>query len=251
MDIQQVKEKFRKLIALNPNGEYGYINGPIPETEILEFEAKHHIRLPEDYRAFITQMFDGGVGRYQIMPLQFWDSTHNAVYLDSLGNKLSEPFLLTNNWEYDFNDEREDDESYEYHSIINGTIRLCHIGCGNFLFLVVNGEEYGNIWIDDRASNSKIVPLLDRDTNGRVTFEKWYNDWLDEEIEVHEKRYKASRKRRGLTTTLPYERATEPDEKEVEQVRSEEKKIEEFNLETNQKAPRKITFWTILKSWLT
>lgn len=67
-----------------------------------------------------------------------------------------------------------------YNSVINGTIRLCHNGCGNFLFLVVNGQEYGNIWLDDRASTSEILPLLNQNGN-RITFEEWFFKWLDDE----------------------------------------------------------------------
>ncbi|MDI9312286.1 MAG: SMI1/KNR4 family protein [Limnohabitans sp.] len=187
MNIEQIKDKLRKLIHLNPEGEYGYIKDALTEDEVLEFEEKHNIKLPEDYRIFITNMFNGGVGPEQIMPLDFWDSVHNTVYLDSLGNKLNEPFLLISEWKenYDNDDDDDDDENYEYNSIINGTIRVCHIGCGNFIFLVVNGAEYGNLWIDDRASNDEIVPLNGK-LNNRINFETWYNEWLDKEIEYYE-----------------------------------------------------------------
>lgn len=182
MDLNEIKNKLRKLIELNPLGEYRFINEALTEQAVLDFESKHDIKLPNDYRLFITNLFDGGVGPEQIMPLEFWDSVHNAVYLGSLGNKLSEPFLLNNEWKDDYNSQEDDDENFEYNSVVNGTIRLCHIGCGNFLFLVVNGNEYGNIWIDDRASNGEIVPLKNGLVDDRITFEKWYNNWLDSEI---------------------------------------------------------------------
>ena len=40
------------------------------------------------------------------------------------------------------------------------------------------------MWIDDRASNGEIVPLTSKIEN-RVTFEKWYIDWLDSQIEYY------------------------------------------------------------------
>ncbi len=181
MNIKELKNKFRELIQLNPDGEFRYINEALTEEEAQEFEKKHGIVLPPDYRAFITHMFDGGVGPQQIMPIQWWDSVHNAVYLGSLGNTLSQPFLLTDTWR----DDDENEEQIDYDAIINGTIRLAHIGCGNFLFLAVNGEEYGNIWIDDRASNGEIVPYIDQKTGNRMTFETWYFNWLDNQIKYY------------------------------------------------------------------
>lgn len=183
MNIEQVKNKLGRLIELNPEGEYVYIKDALTESEVLEFEEKHNIKLPLDYRTFITNMFNGGIGPEQIMPLDFWDSVHNTVYLDSIGNKLNEPFLLTSEWKREYNNENK---NYEYETIINGTIRICHIGCGNFIFLVVNGIEYGNLWVDDRASNDEIVPLKGKNKN-RINFDIWYNEWLDKEIEYYEK----------------------------------------------------------------
>lgn len=184
MNLEQLKTKLIKLIGLDPEGNYGYINEALSEEEVSAFENRHGIRFPADYRTFITNLFDGGVGPYQIMPLSFWDSVHNTVYLDSIGNQLNEPFLLTEDW----NEDRFPDEEVDHRSIVNGTIRLCHTGCGNFLFLVVNGEEYGNIWIDDRASNNEIVPLTDKQSGKRINFETWYNTWLDESIAYHEEK---------------------------------------------------------------
>lgn len=180
MDISKLKEKLRELISLDTEGEYSYINEAISEEKIEQFENDHNIKLPEDYRTFINEMFDGGMGPYQIMPLEWWDSVHNATYLDSLGNTLSEPFLLSDTWVEDFEVETPDDD-VPYHAIINGTIRICHIGCGSFIFLVVNGPEYGNLWIDDRASNGEIVPLRNTEKT-RITFGEWYFNWLDKKI---------------------------------------------------------------------
>lgn len=188
MDIKQIKSKFRKIIQLNPEGDYGYINDPLTESEVLEFEKKHNIKLPEDYRTFITNIFNGGFGPEQIMPLDFWDSYHNVIY-SSMGNNLNEPFPLTSEWKVDFeNIEKSDDyDEYDtYVTLINGTIRICHIGCGAFIFLVVNGTEYGNLWIDNRT-NGQICPLY---PNKRINFGKWYFGWLDSHI-AHLKKQKA------------------------------------------------------------
>ncbi|PUB28151.1 SMI1/KNR4 family protein SUKH-1 [Elizabethkingia sp. YR214] len=177
MDIEKLKEKLVRLIELDTEGEYEFINEPLTENEVYDFEKKYQIKLPSDFRIFITQLFDGGVGPFQIMPLQYWDSIHNVHYLDSLGNNLTKPFLLKDKI---FQEDFVPTESNS-NSIINGTIRICHIGCGNFIFLVVNGEEYGNMWVDDRASTNEIFPLQSANYD-RMTFGQWYDKWVDERI---------------------------------------------------------------------
>jgi SMI1 / KNR4 family (SUKH-1) len=229
MDIAKLTEKLEELIDLNPDGDYSYINDEIPEEKIAEFEAKHGIRLPEDYRTFLNQMFDGGIGPKQIMPLEWWDSRHNTVYIEGLGNKLSEPFLLTDSWKKNY-DKKEDNN---YTSVLNGTIRICHIGCGNFIFLVVNGAEYGNLWIDDRASTGEIIPLTDKEGE-RVTFSKWYFSWLDEEIEYYKNK---PNEEEGEDEIEDFE-ATEP-QQEPEQVPA--------SVNTDHKSTG--SFWNRIKGW--
>jgi len=181
MDIEKLKERLLRLIELDVEGEYKFINEPLTEDQVNDFEKKYQIKLPADFRVFITQLFDGGVGPFQIMPLNYWDSIHYVHYLDSLGNLLTKPFLLKDKI---FQDNFRPTESNS-NSIINGTIRICHIGCGNFIFLVVNGEEYGNMWVDDRASNDEIFPLQNSNSH-RMTFGQWYERWVDERIAYFE-----------------------------------------------------------------
>ncbi|WP_420574323.1 SMI1/KNR4 family protein [Kordia sp.] len=179
MDITSIKNKIRKLYEVNPDGEYR-ANEALTEEEVVNFEKKHAIKLPQAYKALITELYNGGFGPSDgIFPLYMWNSTMLPVEgHDTINTDLSKPFLLTKETEIDYDNPAHDE-------ITNGTIRIAHIGCGNFLFLVVNGEEYGNIWIDDRASNDEIVPLQQYGKE-RITFEEWYMDWLNELIRQHE-----------------------------------------------------------------
>jgi len=48
--------------------------------------------------------------------------------------------------------------------------------------LVVNGTEYGNIWVDDRCNDAGIYPDQHFGNKGRITFLAWYEAWLDKSL---------------------------------------------------------------------
>lgn len=48
--------------------------------------------------------------------------------------------------------------------------------------LVVNGKEYGNIWVDDRCNDGGIYPDRYFGNEERITFLAWYELWLDKSL---------------------------------------------------------------------
>jgi hypothetical protein len=107
---------------------------------------------------------------------------------------LSIPFPYTEAWnkkewiesiDWDRGERPSSAELMEYMSVkhINGCLQICHIGHGATYLLVVNGEEYGNIWLDERTDYGGIEPLLDN-KGGRVSFISWFTEWLDESVEM-------------------------------------------------------------------
>ena len=65
---------------------------------------------------------------------------------------------------------------------MNGAIPICHLGCGLWQWLVVNGEQKGFVWHDSRSDHGGISAL--RDESGRqMTFSDWYMTWLHESIQ--------------------------------------------------------------------
>lgn len=53
--------------------------------------------------------------------------------------------------------------------------------CGHHDLLVVTGPERGNMWIDVRAGDEGIAPLVNETLLGRrQTFLEWYQAWLAE-----------------------------------------------------------------------
>ena len=166
------------------------LNKCLSEFQIETFERINQIQLPSDYRDFLKNIGNGGIGpAYGLYRLEDWN-----LELDIENNNfLMKKFPYQEKWNsyFDINEEIEDyteSEEFqnwelEYYSEkhIYGSIRICHYGCAIYYFLVVSGIEKGNIWVDDRANDAGIYPLSSENKT-RYNFTEWYNKWLDESL---------------------------------------------------------------------
>lgn len=175
------------------------LNPTLSEAAVHKFEAKHRIRLPEDYRGFLIRLGNGGAGPfYGIFKLgemddcddvQKWKENNGFVGV------LSVPFPNAKAWndltlqpkEIDSEDEYEKamdafDEHYWNPDHVNGAIPLCHEGCALRDWLIVAGPEAGNLWHDARAEYGGLLPVS-VGKKRRVTFLEWYSNWLAEAVE--------------------------------------------------------------------
>ena len=66
-------------------------------------------------------------------------------------------------------------------SLVDGAFPIAHQGCAIRNYLVVSGDERGNVWVDDRANDNGIYPET-LNSSSRVTFLEWYLSWLDEAL---------------------------------------------------------------------
>lgn len=203
--IERIKNKIKELKNSDKNYKlfgsqtHGYkLNPVIPIDQIREFESTHKIILPDEYVAFLTQIGNGGVGPfYGLEPIQ------NSLF-DGLDYKRpesllnpSKPFIYTEPWNLEFAptvNEEENEEQYEkelsafdkkYYDkeLMNGVIAICNYGCAISLNLVVNGEEYGKIWTDDRGNGNGIYPSHELGNKDRISFLDWYELWLDNSLQ--------------------------------------------------------------------
>lgn len=197
------KDRHRRLFGA---GFHQYdLNPPLPAGEVEAFETKHKITLPADYKYFITEVGNGGAGPfYGVFPLGEWGFNKVLHKFDEgdggAARKLSEPFAHTEAWNLpesfwaqepdpppgtSAEDEERMQEAWdelvenEYFDpqITNGSLPICHRGCGLVQCLVVHGPQKGFVWNDDRADRGGLSPV--RDANGRrMTFADWYLAWL-------------------------------------------------------------------------
>lgn len=205
---QQLKDKLDKLKKLDKNFEvfgselHKYaLNSCLSAAGVSNFESKCNIVLPDDYRQFLLEFGNGGAGPgYGLLSINI-----EKLIVDSQCNFLSQPFLLTKEWnnlELLQVSDGSSTNTYFDPKYINGTIVVAEYGCGIQARLVITGEERGNIWIDDRTNEAGIYPLTmhyaaffhdDPDIEAdlyesveevkeALTFYEWYNDWLNRGI---------------------------------------------------------------------
>jgi SMI1 / KNR4 family (SUKH-1) len=174
---------------------------PLPESDAAAFEQRHDIRLPVDYRHFITQIGNGGAGPdYGLFPLGYTDAIGTQLKPwsedDGFVGILSQPFPFDKPWN-DKSEEpkfalEENEEEYEKQmdafeakywssSLMNGAFPICHRGCALRLWLVVTGKESGNVWFDGRADYSGLSPVLLKN-GSRAAFSSWYSEWLEDAL---------------------------------------------------------------------
>ncbi|MFF5260950.1 HEAT repeat domain-containing protein [Actinomadura viridis] len=139
---------------------------PLPEAEVAAFEARYGVRLPWEYRDFLTTLGHGGAGPYYgLLPLESW---HQSVIGDLPPGHLTRPFPLEPG-------PRPGPEWCEGlgSNPFSGAIPLVSQGCTYAGLLVVTGPARGrvvNIDLDRQP------PFFTSDTG----FLAWYERWLDE-----------------------------------------------------------------------
>jgi hypothetical protein len=194
----RLRDKLAVLRALDPGREvFGAashdhaLSPPIPPEELVRFEATIGARLPEDYRAFLLHMGNGGAGPYYgIAPLALWepderpiapgpmdDAAYDAWIERGDPTRAGDPrrdFVLDGL----FHPLRIQDQRRLHHvppggaHPLDGCVLLAEMGCGESAFLVVRGARAGEVWIDQSQAAWPIRPVA-------PSFLAWYERRLD------------------------------------------------------------------------
>jgi hypothetical protein len=205
MTLHELKEKHDKLKNLDGGGLFRgatykvfgsethryKFNHCLSEYTLRSFEKSSGLTLPADYGSFLTQIGNGGSGpAYGLLPLLDW----NIELEKADTNFLSTDFPHIDKWNItkDFDTgngayaEPEElqkwEEEYFSNRHITGSMRICYYGCAIYYLLVVTGVATGQIWVDDRANDNGVYPVISKSTGRRLTFLEWYDEWLTESL---------------------------------------------------------------------
>jgi hypothetical protein len=202
---EQVMRDLEALRASDPHfqrfgsrAHHYRLNPPLADAELIAIEERHRIALPADFRLFLGRIGNGGAGP----GLSKWgeyDEGHNPRPWSS-DRDLSKPFPHRKAWsgsgyldeplraEYDdeashardharwSNRETRMNDYWEAAAVNLGTVPLCHYGCGQWAFLVVNGPSAGQVWHDLSCDGLGLEPF--EHAGRRLSFGDWYVDWL-------------------------------------------------------------------------
>ena len=147
---------------------------PVTEEEVIEFETFFKIKLPEDYRNFIINIGNGGAGPSNGL-YGLWNIVGEIRYFRTRDEELSMEFPFSEQWSLG---DPIPEKSINIKSPTQGTIPICHHGCGMLTYLVVTGPERGNLW---GFPSEELYPMVGKDGK-RLKFAEWYMDWLDGQI---------------------------------------------------------------------
>lgn len=149
---------------------------PVSEEEVSAFEAEKGIRLPGDYRRFITTI--AGSGSQPFYGLLSFRKRENMV-------EHPFPYTLDHSLYFLYMTEEEMDRFYDDDTPFtadHGLLALCTEGDGMDSVLVVNSEDpdtYGTVWYYDLANDCGIIPMRDKETGKPFYFLDWLEYWVD------------------------------------------------------------------------
>ena len=205
--LEQLKIFDKDLELFGADTHKYLLNQILTNDQVAQFERDNKVELPKEYVTFLTTIGNGGAGPfYGIHTLDdsrinFFDNTENAnhQYFD-----LSKAFPHTESWNVEAQleelyekieeaneagDEKLEEELFEQKwEIIGreehdfGRLNTTDYGCGVTISLIVNGQEKGNMWTDDRTNDAGLYPTTELGNKGKITFLDWYELWLDNSI---------------------------------------------------------------------
>lgn len=192
--ISRIMEKMKGLSAKNPKYSCGEFppkwEKPLTEEEAAEFESQNGIRLPEDYRRFITTVAAGGTQPFYGLRSIFYTSNKKRDVEPNVKAKF--PYTLKNPLNIADVSEEEYDRIFETFYTDSGFIELCHEGCGMHSLLIVNSkdrETYGTVWFYDLANDAGIFPLIDPKSGKAMSFLDWLEYYVDRTLELDDDKF--------------------------------------------------------------
>ena len=199
--LAQAKAADKDLEVFGASSHKYHLNPPVSEAEVLAFEEKYGVSLPEDYRAFMLTIGDAKAKKLDFIAGPYYGLYAFGTQVDDLLYEGSEIYLKTpctlspdmtqEEWESLsdplLTDEEEEDEEEGYvievedkyfaerAKVFGGLLPLGSQGCTYYHALVLNGKYAGRVVNVDL---DLAQPKFAFETN----FLDWYERYLDEVI---------------------------------------------------------------------
>ena len=193
--LAQAKEADKNLEVFGADAHQYHLNPPVSEVEVLAFEKKYGVQLPECYRAFMLTIGDAKAKKSDFIAGPYYGLYAFGTSLDSLLYEKTETYLKApcnlspdmtqEEWETlsdpllpsEEEEEEEDDDKYfaERAKVFGGLLPLGSQGCTYEHALVLNGKYAGRVVNVD-------LDLLQPKFAFETNFLDWYERYLDEVI---------------------------------------------------------------------
>ena len=199
--LAQAKAADKDLEVFGASSHKYHLNPPVSEAEVLAFEKKYGVRLPECYRAFMLTIGDAKAKKLDFIAGPYYGLYAFGTQVDDLLYEGSEiylkapcalsPDMTQEEWESLsdplLTDEEEEDEEEGYvievedkyfaerAKVFGGLLPLGSQGCTYYHALVLNGKYAGRVVNVDL---DLAQPKFAFETN----FLDWYERYLDEVI---------------------------------------------------------------------
>ena len=199
--LAQAKAADKDLEVFGASSHKYHLNPPVSEAEVLAFEEKYGVSLPEDYRAFVQTIGNANAQKLETMAGPYYGLYAFGTQVDDLLYEGSEiylkapcalsPDMTQEEWESLsdplLTDEEEEDEEEGYvievedkyfaerAKVFGGLLPLGSQGCTYYHALVLNGKYAGRVVNVDL---DLAQPKFAFETN----FLDWYERYLDEVI---------------------------------------------------------------------
>ena len=213
MEIKALVDQLRSLdtdFRVFGADSHRYRVGPtLSESTIEDFETKHDINLPPDYRLYLQLVGDGrGLPTPQgFCPKGGAGPSYGPYSLLEMhvGHRINQPFPLKSKVELP-----EESPYNKWSDDIPGALEISTRGCASHTHLIVKGPQYGTIWEGWEYKN--FAPAHE-------SFSVWMTTWAEEEISAWNYKHLAERIQVGMsraqvvaTTTDDWEERTVGDQ---------------------------------------
>ena len=157
--LSQAKEADKNLEVFGADAHQYHLNPPVSEAEVLAFEEKYGVSLPEDYRAFVQTIGDANAQKLDTMVGPYYGLYAFGTQVDDLLYKGSETYLKApcalspdmtqEEWEALSSpllmDEEEEEYTQQCGKVFGGLLSLGSQGCAYYHALVLTGPYAGRV----------------------------------------------------------------------------------------------------------